>query len=123
MHDFSPTYTSRGIVLDVNQCANKGGDNMKKLITAGLALSAMFAALGEVHAYVNYPWCVVGESRGIECVFTSKEQCAASGRGQGFGSQCQQNPNYNPALGPLGEGGQVKRPVQGRHKLHRHPAS
>jgi hypothetical protein len=106
----------------VNDLPNhKGGDHMKKLITAGLALSAVFAALGEVRAAVNYPWCVVGETRGTECVFTTKEQCAASGRGQGFGSQCRQNPNYNPALGPLGEGG---RPDHGRHKSHhRHHTS
>jgi hypothetical protein len=89
---------------------------MNKLITAGLALSAMFAALGEVHAYLNYPWCVVGDTRGVECVFTSKEQCAASGRGQGFGSQCHQNPNYNPALGPIVEQGQARRPNQSRQK-------
>jgi hypothetical protein len=41
---------------------------MKKVITAGLALSAMFAAAGQVHAAVNYPWCVVGESRGV-CLY------------------------------------------------------
>ena len=89
---------------------------MKKLIIAGLALSAVFAAVGPSRAYVNYPWCVVGESRGTECVFTSKAQCAASGRGQGFGSQCHQNPNYNPALGPLGEPLQGARPAQSRRR-------
>jgi hypothetical protein len=30
------------------------GDNMKKSIAAGLALAAVFAAMGEVHAYVNF---------------------------------------------------------------------
>jgi hypothetical protein len=83
---------------------------MKNLITAGLALSAVFTALREVHAYVNYPWCVYGEGRGIDCVFSTREQCAADGRGRGFGSQCHQNPNYNPALGPVVDQG--RGPVQ-----------
>jgi hypothetical protein len=77
---------------------------MKKLIIAGLALSAVLATPGEVHAYVNYPWRLHGNT--IECVFSSKEQCAADGRGRGFGGWCIQNPFYNPALGPVVEGGQ-----------------
>jgi hypothetical protein len=71
---------------------------MKTWITAGLALAAMFAAFGPAHAYVNYPWCVYGESRGVDCVFATKEQCAQDGRGRGFGSQCHRNPGYNPGL-------------------------
>jgi hypothetical protein len=74
---------------------------MKQLVTAGLALSAVFAVVGEAHAYVNYPWCVFGEGRGVDCVFASKEQCSKDGRGRGFGSQCIANPNYNPALGSV----------------------
>ena len=101
----------------------RGGDDMKKLITAGLAVSATFVTLGHAHAYVNYPWCVMGETRGAECVFTSKAQCAASGRGQGFGSQCHKNPNFNPALGPVVEGGPVEIAVQGRHKSHHSQAN
>jgi hypothetical protein len=31
---------------------------MKKVMTAGLALSALFAASGQVPADVNYPWCI-----------------------------------------------------------------
>jgi uncharacterized protein DUF3551 len=71
---------------------------MKKLMTAGLSLSAAFTALEEVHAYVNYPWCLVGDTRGMDCVFSSREQCAVDGRSRGFGSQCIRNPSYNPAL-------------------------
>ena len=93
---------------------------MKKLIVAGWALSALFAASEEVHAYVNYPWCVFGEGRGMDCVFSSKEQCSKDGRGRGFGSQCIQNPNYNPALGSVVEGGRVKGPDKGRPKSHSH---
>jgi Protein of unknown function (DUF3551) len=71
---------------------------MRKLMTAGLALSAVFPALGEVRAYVNYPWCAYGETRGADCVFATREQCAQDGRGRGFGTQCMRNPSYNPAL-------------------------
>jgi hypothetical protein len=70
---------------------------MKALMTAGLALSAMFAASGNVRAYVSYPWCIIGDTRGIECVFSSREQCAQDGRNRGFGGQCMQNPFYNAA--------------------------
>ena len=94
----------------------KGGDNMKKSVTAGLALAAVLAAMGEVHAYINYPWCVIGEARGMDCVFASKEQCAQDGRGRGFGSQCIQNPAYNPNLGPVVEQGQAVTPAQSRKK-------
>lgn len=76
---------------------------MSKLTTAGFALSAVFAASGESRALVNYPWCVHGDTRGFECYFSSKELCAADGRGRGFGSQCIQNPSYDPTRGPLGE--------------------
>ena len=86
-------------MLDVNELLLiTRGDNMKKSIAAGLALSAVFAALEEVHAYENYPWCVVGDTRGVDCVFATREQCAQDGRGRGFGTQCIKNPSYNPRL-------------------------
>jgi hypothetical protein len=69
---------------------------MKKVMTAVFALSALFAASGKVHAYVDYPWCLMGDTRGWECVFSSREQCAQDGRNRGFGSQCIQNPYYKP---------------------------
>jgi hypothetical protein len=72
---------------------------MRRLITAGLALSASFVALGQAHASVSYPWCVMGETRGFECYFSTREQCAADGRGRGFGGQCIRNPYYR---GPEG---------------------
>ena len=80
---------------------NKGGQQMKKLMTAGLSLSAMLTALGEVKAYVNYPWCIIGDTRGIDCVFSTFQQCTADGRNRGFGSQCIRNPNYDPTKGPV----------------------
>src|SRR5215475_3061389 len=111
---------------------------MKKLMTAGLSLSAMLTALGEVKAYVNYPWCIIGDTRGIDCAFSSLEQCASDGRNRGFGSQCVKNPNYDPkkgavvnsgvmlnslgrpmnnsAEGPIIGGTQRKKPKEGRQK-------
>jgi Protein of unknown function (DUF3551) len=68
---------------------------MRKPIIAGLAMLGATLS-SEVHAYVNYPWCAVGDTRGMDCVFSTKEQCAADGRGRGFGTQCGPNPAYNP---------------------------
>jgi len=95
---------------------------MKRLILAGLALSAVFATRGEVQAYVNYPWCVNGETRGFECYFSTKEQCAQDGRGRGFGTQCIRNPDYNPALPSVGGGGQAQPAalVLRKSRKHRH---
>jgi len=96
---------------------------MRKLMIGGLTLSALFAASGQVHAYVNYPWCVMGETRGMECVFSTKEQCAQDGRGRGFGSQCILNPGYNPALGSVVERGQAQTAaaqVQRKSRKHRY---
>jgi hypothetical protein len=67
---------------------------MKKLMTAGFALSALFAASGKVQAEVNYPWCIMGDTRAIDCYFSSREQCMQDGRNRGFGGQCIQNPAY-----------------------------
>jgi hypothetical protein len=82
---------------------------MRKSIIAGLTLSAASAVLtsftGQSHAYVNYPWCIIGETRGIDCVFSSREQCAMDGRNRGFGGQCVRNPNYDPTKGPVVETG------------------
>jgi Protein of unknown function (DUF3551) len=70
---------------------------MRKSLIAGLALWAAFAAFaGKAHAEVNYPWCLMGDTRGYECVFSSREQCMQDGRNRGFGSQCIQNPYYKP---------------------------
>jgi hypothetical protein len=97
---------------------------MKQLVMAGLALSAVFAVLGEAHAYVNYPWCAFGEGRGMDCVFASKEQCSKDGRGRGFGGQCIGNPNYNPALGSVVAPGQAAVAVRAKttdHRRHKPP--
>jgi hypothetical protein len=110
---------------------------MRKLMTAGLALSAVVAVSGKANAYVNYPWCIIGETRGIDCVFETKEQCTQDGRNRGFGGQCTKNPFYNPALpsvvtqgSPLNSlGGPIKKvspvaegegPTPSRRKHRRH---
>lgn len=87
---------------------------MRKLITAGAVLAAVFTASKTVHAAVNYPWCIQGETRGFECIFSSREQCAQDGRNRGFGGTCVRNQFYNPALGPTGE------PLPVRRKPRRH---
>jgi hypothetical protein len=79
---------------------------VKKVMTAAFALSALFAASGKVLADVNYPWCIIGDTRAVDCYFSSREQCTQDGRNRGFGSQCIQNPAYKPGAptvsGPLG---------------------
>jgi hypothetical protein len=48
--------------------------NMRKSIIAGLALWAALAAFaGKTHAEVNYPWCIIGNARAVECYFSSRE--------------------------------------------------
>jgi Protein of unknown function (DUF3551) len=69
---------------------------MKKLMTAAFALSALFAVSAKVHAEVNYPWCIIGDTRAVDCYISSREQCMQDGRNRGFGGQCIQNPFYKP---------------------------
>jgi Protein of unknown function (DUF3551) len=71
---------------------------MRSSVIAGLMiLSAAFAAFaGKAHAEINYPWCIMGDTRGFECVFSTREQCMQDGRNRGFGGQCIQNPAYKP---------------------------
>ena len=72
---------------------------MRNSVIAGLALWAAFAAFaGKTHAEVNYPWCIIGDTRAVDCYFTSREQCAQDGRNRGFGGQCIQNPFYKPGV-------------------------
>jgi hypothetical protein len=68
---------------------------MRQLIIAGLALSAVLTASEQVHA-VEYPWCTT-ESGTRQCVFSSREECAASST-RGFGSSCFQNPSFRGAM-------------------------
>jgi hypothetical protein len=85
---------------------------MRKSVIAGLALWATFAAFaGKAHAEVNYPWCLMGDTRGYECVFSTREQCAQDGRNRGFGSQCMPNLFYKPGAPTVsGEAGRIRTP-------------
>jgi hypothetical protein len=89
---------------------------MNKVVTAAFALSALFAASGKAHAEVNYPWCIIGNTRAVECYFSSREQCAQDGRNRGFGGQCIQNPFYKPGKPTVsdmkGTASQAARPSQ-----------
>jgi hypothetical protein len=75
---------------------------MQKSMIAGLMFGAGLTVFGgQAQAYTNYPWCVHGDSRGLECVFANREQCAMDGRNRGFGGQCVQNPYFDPTKGPV----------------------
>jgi hypothetical protein len=97
---------------------------MRKLMTAAFALSALFATSGKVHAEVNYPWCIIGDMRTVECYFSSREQCMQDGRNRGFGSQCMPNPFYKPGAptisGPVNTRppSQAARPSQTVNAIH-----
>jgi Protein of unknown function (DUF3551) len=71
---------------------------MTKLSVAGLALAASFGALEEAHGHGNYPWCIVGYHRSVDCSFSSRDQCAVAAVNLGVVRRCLQNPFYNPAL-------------------------
>jgi hypothetical protein len=60
---------------------------------------------------VNYPWCIIGNTRAIDCYFSSPEQCMQDGRNRGFGGQCIQNPYYKPGQPPTVSGPVAKRTV------------
>jgi hypothetical protein len=88
---------------------------MRKSVIAGLALWAAFAAFaGKTHADVNYPWCIMGDTRGFECVFSSREQCMQDGRNRGFGGQCIQNPAYKPGRPPTARNPKAATPDYGQ---------
>jgi hypothetical protein len=84
---------------------------MKKVMIAAFALFALFGVSGKAHADVNYPWCIVGDTRAVDCYFSSREQCMQDGRNRGFGGQCIQNPAYKPGQPPTVSGPVAKRTV------------
>jgi hypothetical protein len=59
---------------------------MKRLAAAGLVLFAMFIALmGEVNALANYPWCILGYHRGVDCYFSTRDAGAMRCRREKYG--------------------------------------
>jgi hypothetical protein len=92
---------------------------MKKIMTAVFALSALFAASGKAHAEVNYPWCIIGDTRAVDCYFSSREQCMQDGRNRGFGSQCIKDPYYKPGIPTVpGEKREMARPLRAVSGAH-----
>jgi Protein of unknown function (DUF3551) len=88
---------------------------MRKSIVTGLILGAGLTVFGgQAQAYPNYPWCVQGDTRGTECYFSTREQCAMDGRSRGFGGQCIQNPFYDPTKGPIIESAAARRAQRGQ---------
>jgi hypothetical protein len=88
---------------------------MQKSTIAGLILGAGLTAFGgQAQAYTNYPWCIHGDGRGLECLFSTREQCAMDGRNRGFGGQCIQNPYYDPTKGRVIEPAAANRGPRGQ---------
>jgi hypothetical protein len=91
---------------------------MRKSLIAGLALCATLTGFaGKAQAYVNYPWCMIGDTRAVDCVFSSREQCAQDRRNRGFGGQCMQNPFYDLTRGQVTE----RASSRSRHGARRSP--
>jgi hypothetical protein len=55
-------------------------------VSTFIAATGAFAASAKANAYVSYRWGIIGDTRGIECVVSSR-----------FGSQRRANPWYGPA--------------------------
>jgi hypothetical protein len=98
-----PDTNSEFILLNDNRrwlCAtinnNEREAAMRQFMMTVMALASFAAFAGKAQAYIDYPWCLMGDTRGYECVFSTREQCMQDGRNRGFGSQCIQNPYYKP---------------------------
>lgn len=74
---------------------------MRKLLLAGLALSAAFIALPRPAAAEDFarPWCGVENGRSRACDYYTREQCAASRERLG-GGDCFENPDYHGTAAP-----------------------
>ena len=74
---------------------------MTRLAAFALTVLAGTAALGTHAEAQNYPWCANyggGEGGGINCGFTTREQCMATV--SGIGGFCEVNTQYQPAAPP-----------------------
>src|SRR5262245_2743896 len=88
------TPTEGGYVVKFSNQKTDRDAAMRQFMMTVTALAVFAAFAGKTHAEVNYPWCLMGDTRGYECVFSSREQCNQDGRNRGFGGQCIQNPAY-----------------------------
>jgi Protein of unknown function (DUF3551) len=65
-------------------------------MTARIRAICVVRVSGKAHAEANYPWCIMEDTRGFECVFASREQCMQDARNRGIWGQCIRNPAYKP---------------------------
>lgn len=76
------------------------------------ALAVAFAA--PAAAQNNYPWCAnFADGAGINCGFSSYEQCMATARGSG--GSCNENDMYT---GPKAAGSNAAAPAQRQARKH-----
>jgi hypothetical protein len=90
------------------------GEETKEVAIAGLALWAALAAFaGKAQAYIDYPWCVIGDTRASIGCLPSREHAPWTG-GTGGGS-ASETPSSSPASGRIVERG---RRSHGLRKSH-----
>lgn len=66
-----------------------------RLIAISLAFAAGTLASVSAARAQNYPWCAnFADGAGVNCGFSSYEQCMATSRGSG--GACTKNPQYVP---------------------------
>ncbi len=90
----------------------------KRLLPAPIgccALAVAFAALAApAAAQNNYPWCAnFADGAGVNCGFSSYEQCMATARGSG--GSCNENDMYT---GPKAAGSNTAAPAQRQARKH-----
>ncbi len=72
-----------------------------KTLLIGLGLAVVMITLPLPAQAQNYPWCALysgGKGGGMNCGFTTFEQCLETVRG--IGGFCQRNDWYQPPPGP-----------------------
>ncbi len=81
----------------------------------GCLLSIVSAALtAPAAAQSNFPWCAnFADGAGVNCGFSSYEQCMATARGSG--GACSENDMYT---GPKGAGANTAAPAQRQARKH-----
>jgi hypothetical protein len=99
LHVGGVAFLSRNVRANVatmpDRTVRRWHKNMRKaVIIFGLALLGAITALPSgSHAQ---PWCAVGGPRGMDCDFSTREQCTTEGRWRGVGARCVRNPSLLP---------------------------
>ena len=69
-----------------------------RLLRVALGVLATLAAIGGRAQAQNYPWCAnFADGAGVNCGFTTLEQCLTTSRGSG--GYCDYNNLYKPPAG------------------------